>query len=74
MLRSGQNSFDGNIYNLRLWNYTMTAKQLKALSCDAPGNVIDWDNSYWNIPSALAQTDTALSCSESFHHQGATNS
>lgn len=43
----------------------MTTQQLQALSCDQVGNVVDWDNSYWNIPSSLAQTDTALSCSES---------
>lgn len=70
VLRSGQHSFHGNVYNLRLWDYAMTEEQLKALGCDAAGNVIDWDNSYWNIPSSLAQTDAALSCSESSHHQG----
>lgn len=68
-LRSGQQSFNGNIYNLRLWDYAMAVDQLNALSCDEVGNVIDWDNSYWNIPSSLAQTDAALSCSESFNHE-----
>uniref|UniRef100_A0A8C4IFP4 Adhesion G-protein coupled receptor G6 n=1 Tax=Dicentrarchus labrax TaxID=13489 RepID=A0A8C4IFP4_DICLA len=53
----GQQSFDGNIYNLRLWDYAMTVQQLEALSCDTVGNVIDWDNSHWTIPSAQAQTD-----------------
>ncbi|XP_044232588.1 adhesion G-protein coupled receptor G6 isoform X7 [Thunnus albacares] len=61
----GQHSFDGSIYNLRLWDYAMTVEQLRALTCDATGNVIDWENSYWNIPSTLAQTDTRLSCSVS---------
>lgn len=42
----------------------MTVQQLNALSCDAVGNVIDWDNSHWSIPSSLAQTDGTLSCSE----------
>lgn len=65
MSRSGQHSFHGNIYNLRLWDVAMTAEQLQALSCDAVGSVIDWDNSYWDIPSSLAETDAALSCSES---------
>lgn len=69
MVCSGQQSFDGNIYNLRLWNYAMTEAQLQALTCDVVGNVIDWDNSYWTIPSALAQTDTTLSCGESQHRQ-----
>ncbi|XP_034756663.1 adhesion G-protein coupled receptor G6 [Etheostoma cragini] len=59
----GQQSFDGNIYNLRLWNYAMTVQELNALSCDVVGNVIDWDNSQWTIPSTVAQTDTTLSCS-----------
>nr|XP_046229519.1 adhesion G-protein coupled receptor G6 isoform X5 [Scatophagus argus] len=58
----GQHSFDGNIYNLRLWDYAMTVQQLSALSCDAVGNVVDWDNSHWTIPSTLAQTDATLSC------------
>ncbi|XP_074472749.1 adhesion G-protein coupled receptor G6 isoform X16 [Sebastes fasciatus] len=61
----GQHSFDGNIYNLRLWDYAMTVQQLNALSCDKVGNVIDWDNSHWTIPSTMAQTDTTLSCSVS---------
>eukprot|EP00066_Takifugu_rubripes_P020815 XP_011610081.1 PREDICTED: G-protein coupled receptor 126-like [Takifugu rubripes] len=60
----GQHSFDGNIYNLRLWDYAMTVQQLSALSCDSVGNVIDWDNGHWDIPSSLAQTDATLSCSE----------
>ncbi|XP_042359474.1 LOW QUALITY PROTEIN: adhesion G-protein coupled receptor G6 [Plectropomus leopardus] len=58
----GQHSFSGNIYNLRLWDYAMTVQQLNALNCDAVGNVIDWDNSHWSIPSTMAHTDTTLSC------------
>ncbi|CAI5684751.1 unnamed protein product [Oreochromis niloticus] len=58
-----QQSFDGNIYNLRLWDYAMSIQQLGALKCESVGNVIDWDNSYWAIPASLAQTDTSLSCS-----------
>lgn len=57
-------SFDGTIYNFRLWDYAMDRTQLVALTCDAVGNVIDWDNSFWDIPSSLAQTDRTLSCSE----------
>lgn len=64
VLRSGQHSFNGNIYNLRLWDYAMMVQQLSALSCDSVGNVIDWDNGHWDIPSSLAQTDATLSCSE----------
>uniref|UniRef100_A0A4W5P1C7 Adhesion G-protein coupled receptor G6 n=1 Tax=Hucho hucho TaxID=62062 RepID=A0A4W5P1C7_9TELE len=58
-------SFDGTIYNFRLWDYAMGMTQLVALTCDAVGNVIDWDNSFWDIPSSLAQTDSVLSCSTS---------
>ncbi|XP_047429455.1 adhesion G-protein coupled receptor G6 isoform X9 [Mugil cephalus] len=58
----GEDSFVGNMYNLRLWNYEMTPDQLETLTCDKVGNVIDWDNSHWSIPSTLAQTDTSLSC------------
>ncbi|KAK1889333.1 Adhesion G-protein coupled receptor G6, partial [Dissostichus eleginoides] len=61
----GQQSFKGNIYNLRLWDYAMTLSQLNALSCDTVGNVIDWDNNHWSIQSSMAQTDTSLSCSVS---------
>ncbi|XP_029589556.1 adhesion G-protein coupled receptor G6 isoform X8 [Salmo trutta] len=61
----GKNSFDGNIYNFRLWDSAMSMTQLAALTCDAVGNVIDWDNSFWDIPSSLAQTDRTLSCSTS---------
>ncbi|KAL0967443.1 hypothetical protein UPYG_G00252310 [Umbra pygmaea] len=60
-----QNSFDGTIYNFRLWDYAMTVQQLESLPCDTIGNVIDWDNSFWDIPSSLAQTDSTLSCSTS---------
>ncbi|XP_064864851.1 adhesion G-protein coupled receptor G6 isoform X4 [Oncorhynchus nerka] len=61
----GKNSFDGTIYNFRLWDNAMSTTQLAALTCDAVGNVIDWDNSFWDIPSSLAQTDRTLSCSTS---------
>ncbi|XP_055728698.1 adhesion G-protein coupled receptor G6-like isoform X1 [Salvelinus fontinalis] len=58
----GKNSFDGTIYNFRLWDNAMSMTQLANLTCDAVGNVIDWDNSFWDIPSLLAQTDRTLSC------------
>lgn len=63
-MTAGPHDFDGNIYNLRLWDSAMTAAQLEALSCDAVGSVLDWDNRHWSIPSSLAQTDASLSCSE----------
>lgn len=63
-MTAGPNNFDGNIYNLRLWDSAMTAAQLEALSCDTVGSVLDWDNRHWSIPSSLAQTDASLSCSK----------
>ncbi|XP_036066432.1 adhesion G-protein coupled receptor G6 isoform X2 [Oryzias melastigma] len=58
----GQQSFDGNIYNLRLWNRSMTEEELRALTCDQQGSVFDWDNSHWTVPSSLVQIDNTLSC------------
>ncbi|XP_060739347.1 adhesion G-protein coupled receptor G6 isoform X3 [Tachysurus vachellii] len=60
--KQGQN-FDGLIYNFRLWNSAMSYSELSALTCDTVGNVVDWDNSFWNIPASYAQTDSSLSCS-----------
>ncbi|XP_062323776.1 adhesion G-protein coupled receptor G6 isoform X2 [Osmerus eperlanus] len=61
-LGSQSKSLDGTLYNVRLWDYAMSVSQLAALTCDVAGNVIDWDNSYWVIPSSQAQTDSSLSC------------
>ncbi|XP_058247955.1 adhesion G-protein coupled receptor G6 isoform X2 [Hemibagrus wyckioides] len=60
--KQGQN-FEGLIYNFRLWNSAMTYPELSALTCDTVGNVVDWDNSFWEIPASYAQTDSSLSCS-----------
>ncbi|KAJ8396174.1 hypothetical protein AAFF_G00020410 [Aldrovandia affinis] len=57
------NSFNGHIYNFRLWDYAMSRTQLVALTCDVVGNIIDWDNRSWDVPSSHAQTDSTLSCS-----------
>ncbi|XP_038150214.1 adhesion G-protein coupled receptor G6 isoform X7 [Cyprinodon tularosa] len=59
----GVPSFKGNIYNLRLWNRTLTQQDLESLTCTTVGNVIDWDNSQWVIVPSLPQTDNTLSCS-----------
>ncbi|XP_061602265.1 adhesion G-protein coupled receptor G6 isoform X2 [Cololabis saira] len=59
----GEHSFGGNIYNLRVWSRAMTVPELNALTCEAVGDVLDWDNGHWSIPSSLAQTDGSLSCS-----------
>ncbi|KAL4593421.1 hypothetical protein GN956_G26679, partial [Arapaima gigas] len=55
-------SFDGFIYNFRMWNYTMSKAEFSSLTCDVTGNVIDWDNAFWDIPAGLAHTDSTLSC------------
>ncbi|XP_053502639.1 adhesion G-protein coupled receptor G6 isoform X4 [Ictalurus furcatus] len=60
--KQGQN-FNGLIYNFRLWSSAMTFSELSSLTCDAVGNVVDWDNSFWDIPASYAQTDSSLSCS-----------
>ncbi|GAA6085887.1 adhesion G-protein coupled receptor G6 [Tachysurus ichikawai] len=59
--KQGQN-FDGLIYNFRLWNSAMSYPELSALTCETVGNVVDWDNSFWDIPASYAQTDSSLSC------------
>ncbi|XP_049612086.1 adhesion G-protein coupled receptor G6 isoform X10 [Syngnathus scovelli] len=66
----GPSSFRGSVYNVRLWDYAMTVQQLNALTCHAAGNVIDWDNSFWDVPPGLARTDGALSCSVSLPSDG----
>ncbi|XP_035986321.1 adhesion G-protein coupled receptor G6 isoform X2 [Fundulus heteroclitus] len=58
----GQYSFKGNMYNFRLWDHAMSMQELKTLTCDMVGNIVDWDNSHWAISSSLAQTDNTLSC------------
>uniref|UniRef100_A0A8B9R957 Adhesion G-protein coupled receptor G6 n=1 Tax=Astyanax mexicanus TaxID=7994 RepID=A0A8B9R957_ASTMX len=58
---AGQN-LNGMIYNFRLWDTAMTASDLSALTCDVVGKIVDWDNSFWNIPPSYAQTDSNLSC------------
>ncbi|XP_077409500.1 adhesion G-protein coupled receptor G6 isoform X3 [Vanacampus margaritifer] len=66
----GPSSFSGSVYNVRLWDFAMTVQQLNALTCHAAGNVIDWDNSFWDVPPTLAQTDADLSCSVSLPSNG----
>lgn len=56
-------SFDGFIYNFRVWSRAMTDTELSALTCDATGDLVDWENNYWDIPASYAETDNSLSCS-----------
>ncbi|XP_006834768.1 PREDICTED: G-protein coupled receptor 126 [Chrysochloris asiatica] len=64
-LGSNQNeipSLKGDIYNFRLWNFTMNSKILSNLSCNVKGNVIDWQNDFWNIPNLALKAENNLSC------------
>ncbi|XP_076129139.1 adhesion G-protein coupled receptor G6 isoform X7 [Alosa pseudoharengus] len=58
-------SFDGFIYNFRIWSNVMAPSELSSLTCDSIGDLVDWDNNFWDIPSSYALTDSALSCSTS---------
>ncbi|XP_075410573.1 adhesion G-protein coupled receptor G6 isoform X2 [Tenrec ecaudatus] len=55
-------SLKGDIYNFRLWNFTMNSKILSNLSCTVKGNVIDWQKDFWNIPPLALQAENNLSC------------
>ncbi|XP_071074792.1 adhesion G-protein coupled receptor G6 isoform X1 [Dasypus novemcinctus] len=55
-------SLKGDIYNFRLWNFTMNPQILSNLSCDVKGNVIDWQNDFWALPSRALKDADNLSC------------
>ncbi|KAG8510826.1 Adhesion G-protein coupled receptor G6, partial [Galemys pyrenaicus] len=55
-------SLKGDMYNFRLWNYTMNPKVLSNLSCSEKGNVVDWQNDFWNIPTMALKAESNLSC------------
>ncbi|KAL0164896.1 hypothetical protein M9458_040649, partial [Cirrhinus mrigala] len=56
-------NLDGFMYNFRLWDYAMHYSELSVLTCDAVGNIVDWDHRFWTIPGSYTQTDSTLSCS-----------
>ncbi|XP_062952627.1 adhesion G-protein coupled receptor G6 isoform X1 [Cynocephalus volans] len=65
LLGSNQNeiaSLKGDIYNFRLWNFTMNSKILSNLSCNVKGNVVDWQNDFWSIPTLALKAESNLSC------------
>uniref|UniRef100_A0A8C8YUG2 Adhesion G-protein coupled receptor G6 n=1 Tax=Prolemur simus TaxID=1328070 RepID=A0A8C8YUG2_PROSS len=65
LLGSNQNeiaSLKGDIYNFRLWNFTMNSKILSNLSCNVKGNVVDWQNDFWNVPTLALKAESNLSC------------
>ncbi|KAI1240867.1 hypothetical protein IHE44_0009314 [Lamprotornis superbus] len=55
-------SLNGDIYNFRLWNFTMNAQTLANLSCDVKGNIVDWENEFWSIPTSALRAENNLSC------------
>ncbi|XP_018412715.1 PREDICTED: G-protein coupled receptor 126 [Nanorana parkeri] len=55
----------GDVYNLRLWNTAMDSQTLSNLTCDLKGNIINWENSFWSIPSWARKTESKLSCGTS---------
>ncbi|KAM4041384.1 adhesion G-protein coupled receptor G6 isoform 3-T3 [Anomaloglossus baeobatrachus] len=62
---SGTEPLEGDIYNFRLWNYAMDSRVLANLSCEVKGNVINWENDLWNIPSWARKAESNLSCGTS---------
>lgn len=68
LLGSNQNgiaSLKADIYNFRLWNFSMSSKILFNLSCNVKGNVVDWQNDFWNIPTLALKAESNLSCGKS---------
>nr|XP_056708736.1 adhesion G-protein coupled receptor G6 [Euleptes europaea] len=56
------NPLSGDIYNFRLWNFTMNSQALSNLSCDVKGNIVDWENDFWSIPASTLKAENNLSC------------
>lgn len=62
--RKDISSLNGDIYNFRLWNFTMNSQTLSNLSCDVKGTIVDWENDFWNIPTTLLKAENNLTCGE----------
>ncbi|XP_034964747.1 adhesion G-protein coupled receptor G6 isoform X1 [Zootoca vivipara] len=60
--RNDINPLNGDIYNFRLWNFTMSSQILFNLSCDVKGNIVDWENDFWSIPTSSLKAENNLSC------------
>ncbi|XP_043552682.1 adhesion G-protein coupled receptor G6 [Chiloscyllium plagiosum] len=57
-----RNTYTGDLYNVRLWNFSMSSQSLLDLTCDEKGNVVDWENSFWDIPVGVLEPNSDLSC------------
>ncbi|XP_069810968.1 adhesion G-protein coupled receptor G6 isoform X3 [Dendropsophus ebraccatus] len=62
---SGTEPLEGDIYNFRLWDFAMDSNALANLSCEVKGNIINWENDFWNIPSWARKAESNLSCGTS---------
>ncbi|XP_058026541.1 adhesion G-protein coupled receptor G6 isoform X3 [Ahaetulla prasina] len=60
--REDINPLPGDMYNFRLWNFTMNSQSLFNLTCDEKGNIIDWENDFWSIPTTFLKAENNLSC------------
>ncbi|XP_068088148.1 adhesion G-protein coupled receptor G6 isoform X3 [Hyperolius riggenbachi] len=60
---SASGPLQGDVYNFRLWDKAMNS--LANLTCDVKGNIINWENDFWSIPSWARKTDSNLSCGTS---------
>ncbi|XP_041036984.1 adhesion G-protein coupled receptor G6 isoform X11 [Carcharodon carcharias] len=59
---SASKTYTGELYNFRFWNFSMSKETLLHLTCDEMGNVVDWENSFWDIPVDVLEPDSDLSC------------
>ncbi|KAG8123781.1 hypothetical protein E2320_019192 [Naja naja] len=60
--REDTSPLPGDMYNFRLWNFTMDSQSLFNLTCDEKGNIIDWENDFWSIPTTFLKAENNLSC------------
>ncbi|XP_072369907.1 adhesion G-protein coupled receptor G6 isoform X1 [Scyliorhinus torazame] len=62
-------TYTGELYNFRLWNFSMSGQTLLDLTCDEVGNIVDWENSFWDIPVDVLEPDSSLSCATALFTQ-----
>ncbi|XP_078261585.1 adhesion G-protein coupled receptor G6 isoform X2 [Rhinoraja longicauda] len=60
--KEASKTFTGQLYNFRFWNFNMSGQMLVDLTCEEVGNVVDWENSFWDIPVSALEADSELSC------------
>ncbi|XP_043914682.1 adhesion G-protein coupled receptor G6 isoform X5 [Protopterus annectens] len=65
-------SFNGDIYNFRLWNFTISLEKPDMRQCEEKGNIVDWENDMWSIPTIALKEDYNLSCGTQLQQQTTT--